>query len=60
MATYIITTKSTLYTVYAVYADTEAEALEIVETTEGLCEMGSWTEDTETRYVEKKNYEETN
>ncbi len=46
MATYTITTKSTLYTVYEIEADTEAEAREIVDTADGLCEQHSWTEDT--------------
>lgn len=46
MATYTITTKSTLYTVYEIEADTEEQARAIVDTADGLGEQHSWTEDT--------------
>jgi hypothetical protein len=46
MATYTITTRSILYTVYEIEADTETEARAIVDTADGLGELHSWTEDT--------------
>jgi hypothetical protein len=52
MKTYIITTRSTVYSVYEVEADTEQEAREIVDTQGGLESLNDWSEDTEIYAVE--------
>lgn len=47
MTTYTVTIRSILYASYEIEAETEAEARQIAETESGLCEVHSWTEDTE-------------
>lgn len=47
MTTYTVTIRSILYASYEIEAETEAEARQIAETQSGLCEVHSWTEDTE-------------
>jgi hypothetical protein len=54
MATYTVTMKSTLYTVYEIEAETELEALRITDDLEGLCEHNSWTEDTEVYDIDEE------
>lgn len=44
MATYAITTKSTLYTVYQIEADTVAEAIHTAHTQKELRKIDEWTE----------------
>jgi hypothetical protein len=58
MTTYTITTKSSLYTVYTVEADTEAEAREIVESSPDSNYLSEWSEDTHIAYVDMEEEEE--
>jgi hypothetical protein len=60
MATYTITTTSTLYTTYEIEADTLEQAIHEAETADGLSELTSWTEDTEVYSVEEETEEEEN
>lgn len=52
MAQFIITTRSTVYSVYEVEADTEQQAREIMDNQYGLEPLNEWSEDTEIYYVE--------
>jgi hypothetical protein len=55
--TYTITTKSSLYTVYTVEAETEAEAREIVESSPDSNYLSEWSEDTHIAYVDMEEEE---
>lgn len=51
MAQFIITTRSTVYAIYEVEADTEQEATETIATF-GFEPMNEWSEDTEIYSIE--------
>lgn len=55
MPTYTVTVRSTLYVSYEIEAEDEAQAREIAETGDGLAEVHSWTEDTETAWVDDED-----
>jgi DNA-dependent RNA polymerase auxiliary subunit epsilon len=57
MKTYIITTRSTVYSTYEIEADTEQEAREIMDTQYGVEPMTEWSEDTEVYEVETEEEE---
>lgn len=56
MATYIITTRSTVYSTYEIEANTEGEAYETLATY-GLEPMTEWSEDTEIYSIETEEEE---
>ncbi len=58
MATYIITTRSTVYSVYEVEAGTEQEAREIMDKQYGLEPMNEWSEDTDVYDITEQEEEE--
>ena len=58
MAQYIITTRSTVYSVYQVEADTEQQAREIMDTQYGVEPMNEWSEDTDVYDIEEQEEEE--
>jgi hypothetical protein len=57
MAQYIITTRSTVYSIYEVEAGSEQEAREIVDNQYGLEPMNEWSEDTEVYSIETEEEE---
>jgi hypothetical protein len=58
MAQFIITTRSTVYAIYEVEADTEQQAREIMDNQYGLEPMNEWSEDTTIYDVEEETEEE--
>lgn len=58
MAQFIITTKSTVYAVYEVEADTEQQARDMVDNQYGLEPMNEWSEDTDVYDIEEQEQEE--
>jgi hypothetical protein len=58
MAQYIITTRSTVYSVYEVEAGSEQEAREIMDKQYGLEPMNEWSEDTDVYDITEQQEEE--
>ena len=58
MAQYIITTRSTVYSIYEVEAGSEQEAREIMDKQYGLEPMNEWSEDTDVYDIEEQEEEE--
>jgi len=57
MAQYIITTRSTVYSIYEVEAGSEQEAREIVDNQYGLEPMNEWSENTHIDDIEEQEVE---